>query len=65
MIDTKTSVVIAHHLSDVQTGLLDAKLAYNKLQFVKWLIFHNPNLTVEINPDYEWESFTKTHFYKK
>lgn len=65
--DLKLKSTIMSHLSDVQTGLLTDKDVQNRLNFVKYLIQwsskHN-HLNEYINPDKEWEDFTKTKYYK-
>lgn len=63
--ENRLSMIIASHLSDIQTGLLDAKDVNNKLNFVKYLVSRHSDLKSEIDEDKEWEEFTKTRFYKK
>lgn len=63
--EVKLSIVIASHISDIQTGVLTANDVNNRLNFIKWLIIGHTDLNAEINADAEWEAFTKTRFYKK
>lgn len=68
--NTKASLVVMSHLSDVQETIgrfseLENKMKNNRINFVKFIILEcNGNLNQEINPEEYWEKFTQTRFYK-
>jgi hypothetical protein len=61
----KLSIVIASHISDIQTGVLISNDVDNRLNFIKYLLIGHADLNVEIDADKEWEEFSRTKFFKK
>jgi len=66
-LDIKVRMVIMSHLSDIQDAQnsMDSKELNNRINFVKSLIMKYHDTNTEINPNFEWEEFTKTRFYKE
>jgi hypothetical protein len=62
---TKLSIVISHHLSDIQTGNLSRLDVHNRCNFIKWLTILNKDLRAEIDADAKWDEFTKSRFFVK
>ena len=60
----KLSMVIMSHLSDMQEEFIHSKKETNKINFIKWLIINNKDLTAEIDADALWTEFTATPYYK-
>lgn len=63
--EVKLSIVIASHISDIQTGALTPNEVNNALNFIKYLIIGHGDLNGVINAEREWEEFSKTQFFKK
>ncbi len=61
---TKLSLVIMSHLSDMQAEFIHSKKETNKINFIKWLIIHNKDLSAEIDADTLWTEFTASPYYK-
>ena len=57
----KLKIVLFSHLSDISYS--DPKMIHNRTNFIKWLMNKHDDIKVEIDPDIEWEEFTKTRFY--
>jgi hypothetical protein len=65
-LETKARMVIMSHLSDIQDGFnsMDSNDLNNRINFVKSLILKYDDTNTVINPEVEWEEFTKTRFYR-
>jgi len=57
--DTKVSMVIMSHLSDVQESMVfaDKDMDNTRINFIKWLILKYKNVDTLINPDKEFQQF--------
>jgi hypothetical protein len=66
-LELKIVMVIMSHLSDIQDGFnsMDSNELNNRINFIKSLLLKYHDTNTEINPDIEWEEFTKTRFYKQ
>jgi len=66
-LESKVKMVIMSHLSDIQEGFnsMDSNDLNNRINFVKSLLLKYDDTNTEINPDVEWEEFTKTRFYRQ
>jgi len=68
--NSKASLVVMSHLSDIQETIgrfseLENKMKNNRINFVKYIILECiGNLNQEINPEEYWEKFIQTRFYK-
>lgn len=65
-LETKVKMVIMSHLSDIQDGFnsMDSNDLNNRINFIKSLILKYDDTNTVINPEVEWEEFTKTRFYR-
>ena len=61
--NTTSKMVIMSHLSDIQETHSGDKDLNNRINFIKTLLLKINDKT-EINPETEWEEFTKTRFYR-
>lgn len=60
---TSIKMVIMSHLSDTQEMFPDKPIFNNHINFAKYLLT-KINDNTQIDPDAEWEAFTKTRFYR-
>ena len=65
-LEAKVKMVIMSHLSDIQDGFnyMDSNDLNNRINFIKSLILKYDDTNTVINPEVEWEEFTKTRFYR-
>lgn len=63
MSQIKLSIVLMSHLSDLQAEFI-SKNENNKINFVKWLILNNKDLSADIDADALWTEFMETKYYQ-
>lgn len=65
-LEAKVKMIIMSHLSDIQDGFnsMDFNDLNNRINFVKSLILKYDDINTVINPEVEWDEFTKTRFYR-
>ena len=59
MSQVKLSLIVRSHLNDVmvQIAVGDKDKASQRIRFVSWLTYSNPDLTVKVDGDALWNQF--------
>ena len=66
-LELKVRMVMMSHLSDIQEGFnsMDYNEFNNRVNFVKWLMNKHEDLNTLIDPEVDWDEFSKTRFFRQ
>lgn len=66
-LELKVKMVMMSHLSDIQEGFnsMDYNEFNNRVNFVKWLMNKYEDLNTLIDPEVDWDEFSKTRFFRQ
>lgn len=66
-LELKVRMVMMSHLSDIQEGFnsMDSNEFNNRVNFIKWLMNKYEDLNTLIDPEVDWDEFSKTRFFRQ